>query len=64
MICPLCGSTAYRHQISRRMAVIARRPRPSIRGTLAAKERARKAALARWRRARVATDESQSQTDL
>jgi len=38
------------------MAEIAQRPRPSIRGTLAAKERARKAVLARWRRVRVVSE--------
>jgi hypothetical protein len=52
MICPLCGSTVYPHQISRRMSEIAKRPRsrPLIRGTLAAKERARKVVLVRWQR--------------
>jgi hypothetical protein len=33
MICPLCGNSAYRHQISQRMEKLAQRPRPSIRGT-------------------------------
>jgi hypothetical protein len=52
MICPVCGSNVYRHQISRRMQLVAQRPRPSIRGTPVAKERARKAARARWARAK------------
>jgi hypothetical protein len=50
MNCPWCGSPGvYRHKIRQRMMELAQLPRPSIRGTLAAKERARKAALARWR---------------
>jgi hypothetical protein len=51
MICPLCGSSGvYRHKISQRMTEIARRPPPSVRGTPAARDRARKAVMARWQR--------------
>jgi hypothetical protein len=39
------------------MMAIAQHPRPSIRGTLPAKERARKAALARWRRVKLKAPE-------
>jgi hypothetical protein len=56
MICPLCGGHAAFHQISRRMVEIAQRPRPAIRGTEAAKERGRKAALARWRKVKEAPE--------
>jgi hypothetical protein len=52
MNCPLCGNGAYQHQISRRMSEIGRRPRLAIRGTQAAKERAQKAANARWQKAK------------
>jgi hypothetical protein len=51
MICPMCGSVVYRHKISQRMQEIAQRPRLSIRGTEAARKRARRAASVRWQRA-------------
>jgi hypothetical protein len=40
----------YQHQLTRRMQEVARNPRPSIRGTPEAKERGRRAAIARWNR--------------
>lgn len=46
MICPTCNQPAQRYQISRRMKEIAQRPRPLIRGTIRAQERARQAAPA------------------
>jgi hypothetical protein len=52
----MCNSEVLRSQILRRMCEIARRPRSasSIRGTVAARERARKAAVARWRKVKEA----------
>jgi hypothetical protein len=50
--CPFGGGAMYQHQLSRRMQELAQRPRLSIRGTEAARERARRAASARWQRAR------------
>jgi hypothetical protein len=46
----------FRSQIMRRMSEIAKRPRSasSIRGTPEARERARKAGLARWRKVKGA----------
>jgi hypothetical protein len=54
MKCPYCGQHVFRDLISRRMQNIAQRPRPKVKGTEAAKEHARKAALARWRKAKQA----------
>jgi hypothetical protein len=45
--CPLCGSLVAKGRIRQAMSEKASRPRPAIKGTPAAKERARKAALAR-----------------
>jgi hypothetical protein len=44
MICPVCGSVLPMHQMSQLMRKLAQRPRRSIVGTPAAKERARKVA--------------------
>jgi hypothetical protein len=52
MIGPFCGGSAQRYQFSRQQQAKAQRPRPSIRGTPEARERARRAALARWRRSK------------
>lgn len=46
--CPLCGSLVTKGRIQQAMSEKASRPRPAIKGTPAAKERARKAALARY----------------
>ena len=53
MICPYCGQQAQMYQIHRRQQAKAQLPRPSIRGTIKAQERARKAARARWQRERA-----------
>jgi len=45
--CPLCGSLIAKGRIHQAMSEKASRPRPAIKGTPAAKERARKAAIAR-----------------
>jgi hypothetical protein len=45
--CPLCGSLVTQSRIRQAMSEKASRPRPSIKGTQAATDRARKAALAR-----------------
>jgi hypothetical protein len=52
VICPFCGQPAQRYQIRRLQQAKAQRLRPSIRGTQAAKERAQKAANARWQKAK------------
>jgi hypothetical protein len=53
MNCPFCGQQAQRYLISYRQQAKAKQPRPLIRGTNRAQERARKAALARWKQARA-----------
>jgi len=45
--CPLCGSLVTKGRIRQAMSEKASRPRPAIKGTPAAKDRARKAAIAR-----------------
>jgi len=45
--CPLCGSLVAKGRIAQAMSEKARRPRPAIKGTPAAEDRARKAAIAR-----------------
>jgi len=52
MICPFCGQQAFRYQISRRQQEKAKRPRSSIRGTEAARERSSNASRIRWQRER------------
>jgi hypothetical protein len=54
----MCNSEVFRHRITDRMSEIAKRPRSasSIRGTPEAKKRARKAALARWRKVKEAPE--------
>jgi hypothetical protein len=51
--CPVCGGFLSPNLLGRRMSEMARLPRPSVRGTLGAKEKARKAALASWDKARA-----------
>jgi hypothetical protein len=52
MISPFCGQQAFRYQISRRQQEKAKRPRSSIRGTEAARERSSNASRIRWQRER------------